>query len=401
MKRSLNFQIPIFVAARIVINTMQRMVYPFLPVFGRGLGVDLQMLSLALTLRSSSGIFGPLLASLGDSRGRKVGMLFGLLLLIAGAGVMVIWPVYPAFVAMLILGMMSNFVFIPSMQAYLGDRVPYQRRGLVLALTELGWSLSFIVGVPAMGWLIARYGWQAPFPALALLGILALLTLGTLLPGDKPEKGTQPGMWHNLGQVFTSMPAVAGMVMGISLSGGNEMVNLIFGVWLEDAFQVRIAALAAASAIIGFSELGGELLTSAVVDRLGKRRAATLGLALNSLAALALPALGSSLNGALVGLFFFYLTFEFTIVSTIPLMTEVLPATRATFMALFIASTALGRSIGSLISPILYRLGQGGELGGILAVALATVALDLCAIALLRIVREGVKLVEPEMENSV
>ena len=60
----------------------------------------------------------------------------------------------------------------------------YKRRGRVLAITELSWSLSFIVGVPLMGLLIARYGWTAPFPVLTLLGLLAFGVLAWMLPGD-------------------------------------------------------------------------------------------------------------------------------------------------------------------------------------------------------------------------
>ena len=56
-------------------------------------------------------------------------------------------------------------------------------------------------------------------------------------------------------------------------SAGNELVNLIFGVWLEDSFGLQIAALAGASAVIGFSELGGESLAALLTDRIGKPRA--------------------------------------------------------------------------------------------------------------------------------
>ncbi len=164
MKHSLSIQLPAFIATRGVINTMIRMVYPFLPIFGRGLGVDLRLLSLGITIRSASGIIGPILASIGDTRGRKTGMLFGVGLFTVGAGIVALWPGYPAFVISLVFGVMANFVFTPSMQAFLGDRVPYERRGLVLGLTELGWSLSFIVGVPLVGLLIDRRGWQRPIP---------------------------------------------------------------------------------------------------------------------------------------------------------------------------------------------------------------------------------------------
>jgi predicted MFS family arabinose efflux permease len=388
LKKSLQVQLPIFIAIRTVMNTMVRMVYPFLPVFGRGLGVDLYLLSYALTLRSAAGIFGPFLASVGDSRGRKVGMLFGVALFTIGAGVLYIWPTYPAFVAMLILGILANFVFFPSMQAFLGDRVPYERRGRVLALTEFAWSLAFILGVPAVGLIISRSGW-APFIWLAVVGIVSLVVLHWLLPWDRPRTDQANNLWQNFRGVFTHGPAVAGLLVGVCLSGGNELINLIFGVWLEDTFQVRIAALAAASAIIGLSELGGEGLVTAFVDRLGKRRSVSIGLISNGLAALALLWLGRSLTGAMIGLFFIYLTFEFTIVSSLPLMTEVFPAARATYMAMFIASTSLGRSLGSLVAPRLYTVGRLGEaMPSLLIIILCSVTLNLAALLALRAVHE-------------
>ena len=389
MKQSLRVQVSIFIAVRTVLNTLVRMAYPFLPVFGRGLGVDLYMLSYALTLRSATGIFGPFLASVGDSRGRKTGMLFGVGLFAAGAGALVVWPTYPAFVATLILGYMANFVFIPSMQAYLGDRVPYERRGLVLGLTEFGWSLAFIIGVPAMGLVISRSGWQAPFIWLAGLGLLSLIVLNWLLPWDRPGPGQKNNLWRNFRRVFTYGPALAGLLVGMFMSGGNELVSLIFGVWLEDTFQVRIAALATASVIIGLSELGGEGLVTVSVDRLGKRRATSIGLVSNGLAALALLWLGHSLIGAMIGLFFFYITFEFTIVSAMPLMTEVFPAARATFMSIFLASTALGRSLGSLAAPRLYAFGRSTEtLPPLLLIVLGTIVLNLAALLALSTIRE-------------
>ena len=372
-----------------MLNTLIRMVYPFLPVFGRGLGVDLYLLSYGLTLRSAAGIFGPFLASVGDSRGRKAGMLFGVALFTAGAGILVIWPTYPAFVAMLILSIMANLVFIPSMQAFLGDRVSYERRGLVLALTEFGWSLAFILCVPAIGFLIARNGWQSPFIWLAGLGLVSLVVLYWLLPGDRPQPGQANHLWRNLREVFTYKPALAGLLVGLCLAGGNELINLIFGVWLEDTFQVKIAALAAASLVIGLSELVGEGLVTAFVDWLGKRRSVVIGLISNGVAALALLFLGRSLLGALVGLFFIYLTFEFTIVSSLPLMTEVFPAARATFMAMFFASTALGRSLGSLAAPYLYAFGRSWEtVPPLLVIVLCAITLNLAALLALRTVHE-------------
>jgi DHA1 family inner membrane transport protein len=74
-----------------------------------------------------------------------------------------------ALVAFALLGF-SKPSYDPAAQAYLGDAVPYERRGRVLSIIELPWSLSWFIGVPAAGYLIAAAGWRAPFWLIAGLG---------------------------------------------------------------------------------------------------------------------------------------------------------------------------------------------------------------------------------------
>ena len=172
------------------------------------------------------------------------------------------------------------------------------------------------------------------------------------------------------------------------MSASNELVNLIFGVWLEETFQVALASLAIAAVIIGVSELGGEILVYFSTDSLGKRRAITIGLALNCVAALLILLSRGSIAAALVGLFIFYLSFEFALVSSIPLMTEVLPAARATFMATFIAGISLGRAIGTVLSPLFYEFGKSTpSTPSIALIVLGTITLNLCALAALMLVK--------------
>ena len=372
-------QVIAFTITRIIINTLHRMVYPFLAVLARGVGVDLISMSYALTARSLVGTVGPFAAALADRRGRRFGMLSGIGLFTLGTAVVVFWPTFPALVLSIILSTLGKYIFDPSMQAWLGDRIPYARRGRTIAITEFGWSLAFILGIPLMGFLIARSGWMAPFPLFVLLGCIIFIALFFLLPKEGSSSVVHDPS-SNFRLVLTFAPALAGLAVGLFASAANEVVNLIFGVWLEDAFGLQIAALGAASAVIGLSELGGEGLVAAFVDRLGKPRAIGLGLAANCLAALALLFLGRTQAGALVGLFFFYITFEFTLVSIIPLMTELLPSARATLMAFNVAALSLGRALGDLLAPRLYGL-------GFWFVVLGAVGFNLLALVALRKVK--------------
>jgi predicted MFS family arabinose efflux permease len=178
--------------------------------------------------------------------------------------------------------------------------------------------------------------------------------------------------------VFTSIPALAGISIAMWASAGNELVNVIFGVWLEDSFGLRIAALAGASVVIGISELSGEGLVAFTTDRLGKPLALTIGLVSNALASILLPFIGQTQVGALIGLFLFYITFEYVIVSHIPLMTELVPSARATMLSLNITGHSIGRALGAFLAVIIYK-----EFG-FLFVTLLAAAFNIAALLALR-----------------
>ena len=352
----IRFQLIIFMLVRTVMNTMHRMVYPFLAVFGRGLGVDITTVSFLVTARSFVGMFAPLFGSIADTRGRRFGMLVGIVLFTSAMTLVAIHPSLGTFGIALLLTVLGKYLFDPSMQAYIGDRVPYERRGTALAITEAAWSLSFILGVPLIGYLIANYGWQAPFPVLAVLGTVMFAAVWWMLPRDI-QASAKPiaDFYKNVRSVLTYVPAIAGISIALWTNAANELVNLIFGVWLEDSFGLKIAALAGASAVIGISELTGEGLVALTTDRLGKPRALVFGLTGNALAAILLPIVGTTEIGALIGLFLFYITSEYVVVSHIPLMTEVMPEARATLLSFTVTGHALGRMIGALLATIVYR----------------------------------------------
>ena len=374
-----------FTATRFILHTAFRMFYPFLSVFASGMGVSLSAMSLAVTAQDSAGALGPFLAFITDSRGRKIGILLGVGIFTLGVGLIAWKPIYPVFFIGVILIAFGIAVTLPSMHAYVGDQVAYQRRGLVMAVTELSWSASFIIGVPLMGLLIARSGWAAPFPILAGLGGLAFLTLAWMLPRDRPPDPAGPGPLGNFRTVLASRPALAALALAAAIAGSNEIINLVFGIWIKGSFGLEIAALGAAAMVIGFSELGAEGLAGGLVDRLGKERSIRIGLVLNCLASALFPLLGRQLWGALLALFLFYLTFEFVLVATLPLMTELVPGARGTLLALNAACFSLGRAGGALIGAPLFQS------SGILASAVAAILVNGLALIALRHIKIPVR----------
>ncbi len=368
---------------RTILNTAHRMVYPFLPIFARGLGVDISTMSLLMTARSLTGLTSPLFAPLADRRGRKFGMLLGVIFFTLGVGLVAIHPNIFTLAIALIFAIIGKFLFDPSMQAYFGDRIPYEQRGTALAVTEIAWSMSFIIGVPVMGLLIAKFGWSAPFPVLTVLGLFIFIIIWRIIPHTDTHHEPASNSRAGILAVFSSKPALAGISIALWASAGNELVNIIFGVWLEDSFGLKIAALAGASAVIGISELSGEGLVAFTTDRLGKPLALAIGLVGNALASILLPIIGHTQAGALIGLFLFYITFEYVMVSHIPLMTELLPSARATVLSMNVAGHSIGRALGAFLAAIIYQQ------FGFTFVALTAVIFNVAALLALRRLQRG------------
>ena len=358
------------------------MVYPFLPIFARGLGVDISIMSLLMTARSLLGAASPIFAPVADRRGRKFGMLLGISIFILGVGIVAIYPSFWTLAIALILAVLGKYMFDPSMQAYFGDRIPYAKRGTALAVTEVAWSMAFIVGVPVMGFLIAKFGWSAPFPLLTVLGLFMFFVVWRIIPREDSHHTLTNNSRDGYRAVFTSVPALAGISIALWASAGNELVNVIFGVWLEDSFGLKIAALAGASAVIGISELSGEGLVAFTTDKLGKPLALGIGLVGNALASILLPFIGQTQGEALIGLFLFYITFEYIMVSHIPLMTELVPSARATMLSLNVTGHSIGRALGAFLAAIIYQR------FGFLFVALLAVVFNIAALMALGIMQK-------------
>jgi DHA1 family inner membrane transport protein len=379
MPRKTWLQLSASTLIRTVLNTGFRMVFPFQPILMEGFGISLTGISRMYAGQSLVGILSPFLASVADTRGRRTGMLTGLVIFSLGVLIVLLIPTPLGFFFFLVLSMLGKSIFDPSLQAYFGDNIPYSRRGFVMGIIEMSWSLSFFVGMPLIGFILSRFGLLEPFLVLTVLSLVSILVVLVIIPPDGVKKTADQTVLSKLSQVLRSGTALAGLGVMTLICLANQLVNVVFGVWLNVSFGMQIAALGGASAVIGLAELLGESGVSALADRLNKQRAVLIGLGGNVLASVLLPLLGRTTWGAYLGLFLFFLTFEFTIVSLIPLMTGVLPRARGTVMALTIASANLGRGLGSLAAAPMY-------LGGFWINALFAAVVNLLAIVCLRYV---------------
>jgi predicted MFS family arabinose efflux permease len=372
MKRPLRRAIATLFAGRLTVNTAQRFVYPFLPAIARGLGVSLEQAGLLVSARWLSGIATPaVVAVAGRGERRRRQAFVGLSLFAAGAAVTAASGVFVgAFFGFVLMGLGKPTFDIAS-QSYVADRIPYARRARYMSVLELTWAGGLVIGAPLAGVAIDRYGWESPFWLLAVAALLTIPALWQVLEGDAAAATPATGRL----QLDRRALALLGVAALFSLAA--EVMFVVFGAYLEDDFGLTLVALGGAGLLIGLSEAAGEGAVIAFTDRLGKERAVAIGLGVSIVGFALLATTPSTLWVALALVGVAFAGFEFTIVSAIPLATEIAPGARARYLSLLLVAFSVGRAVGAAAGASVFAaLGPAGN-------AVLAASADILALAVL------------------
>src|SRR5919106_2188544 len=359
--------------ARSAANGALRVVYPFLPVIARGLGVSPAALSSLIALRNLGGLATPVVARLAERRGRRWMMLVAMVavtlgctltasssvFILAGIGIVVVGFALPAFA-------------IP-MQAWFGDRVPYSERGRVFGITELTWSVGLLAVVPISGFLIERTSWRAPFILVAVASAIGTVAVTQGIGSDRPQERIPRSL-------KLTPPRVRILATAMLVSIAAEIPFIVYGQWLEGSFGLSAAGIGTFTIAVVIAELLGEGLVTVYADRWGLRRMFLGGLLVSGLAYLALSLTGSALVLATIVVVVWIASVEVTIVAAIPFASEMATEARERLLSLFTVMIATGRAVGALIAQPLFTTGGIGLVGVVSAVCVGIAALLLLGV---------------------
>ncbi len=343
---------------KFLFNLARRLVYPFAPEFARGLHTDLSAITSLIAINQATSLLGPAGAWFADRYGYKIIMLISICMLAAGSFAAGFIPLYSVLGAGLFIAGLAKSIFDPSLQAFISNMVPFGQRGKIIGITELAWAGCTIAGIPAAGLVIQRFSWQTPF---IIIGVLSLASLGVIMiimPDDRKipahvhHKGRQkePG-WETI----VKNPRVVGMLsFCFCMSLANDNLFVIYGAWLEKSYNLSLAGIGFGTIFIGMAEISGETCTAFLSDRIGLKKSVLIGVSLCSMAYFILPVLDTGLYHVLAGLFIIFFTFEFTIVTSMSLSTELVPELRASTMAAFFATAGMGRVAGAFSGGMIW-----------------------------------------------
>ena len=367
--------------SRLIMNMTRRFAYPFASQIAAQLGVPLAAVQNIIAVQAGVGIASPMFGPLSERYGRKWVMLGALLVMAAVSAAGALLPRFWVFAALMLTFGVSKMIFDPALLAYVGDRIPYNRRALAVGTTELSWAGSLFVIAPLAGFLLqGGYGVQAVFAAFAILALVGVLVIALFIPADRPEHHkvkivTALDAWRI---VRSSPVAMAALVYSFLLVTAHELMFINYSPWMESSFRITTSELGVVTTVIATAEVLGEFIIIGFADRLGKRRMALGGALLAALGYVVLPTLAFSLVATMVWLFLIFLFIEIAIVASIPMFTEILPQSRAVMMSSNASLHSLGRLTGAAVGSMLLR-----ETGSFGVVCLISTGIGLAAFAMM------------------
>ena len=359
-------------ATRLLIDTGVQIFFPFMPIIAQGMGLSTVIMGRLISLRSLMGLFSPLFGTMAERRGYRYTMRLSLLLV--GSGFFMvgmsrsIWLAAPG---MALVGL-GSFSFVPTLQAYLSNRLPYHQRARGLGILEYAWALSGIVGLYLVGQMLNVVSWQLPFFIMGGCLLIASM-LYTWLPSVHTESMAETAVppsaathkWQTLINFFdlgsNNRSAFATVITGCLLMFGAFDLFINYGTWLFADFGLTAAGLGQVALVMGLADLCGSVSVSMVSDRYGKRRSVLTGAIIACIGFWTLPFLATTLITAVIGLIIARSAFEFAIVANMTLLSEQAPSQRAKLMTLGAAFSVLSTGLAGLTGPWTFE--QWGLMG--------------------------------------
>jgi DHA1 family tetracycline resistance protein-like MFS transporter len=284
-----NRAVPIVLAAVIIDVIGFGIVMPVLPQ----LITELGQMDLAAATRISGWMLavfaiaqfvaGPVMGNLGDRFGRRVVLIAAMIAFALDYLVMAWAPT----IAWLFLGRaiagVAGATFGPA-GAVIADVTPPEKRAATFGLLGAAFGIGFVIG-PALGGVVAGFGTRAPFIVASALAAINAVAMLLFLPETLAPENRRPFHLrdaHIIGAfkpLFHAGNATPLLIAWFLWQLGGIVYPAVWSFWAAIRFGWDAAAIGWSLAWVGFLTILVQLgLTNRVVERIGERNAAIVGL---------------------------------------------------------------------------------------------------------------------------
>jgi predicted MFS family arabinose efflux permease len=329
-------------AARLVTNACYRFAPPFLAIIAKGFDASIEDIGIAVAISELTGLTSPMAGRLVDRLTHRTSMLLGLIGTALGCVIAALAPnllVFGIGVAVLALTKQS---FDLGLGAWIADHVKYEQRGRIVGLTETSWALGLLVGVSAMGVITALSSWRVAYwVGIASLVFYVFVIAKRINAQPRAPRRITGRAWLVVATMFCIMA-----------SAQNLFVT--FGAWLEDDFGFGAARISAVGFLVGGIELVASTSSARLTDTWGKENSIALGALLIVPSGILLALGGSNLIIGVVAVIIYFMGFEFSVVSLLPVATQLVPNNPGAGLGWVLGAGTVGRAVMARVATTSY-----------------------------------------------
>jgi len=362
-------------AGKAVVTTAVRWLPFFLPTLAIAFATTTPTLTTIIGIGEMAGLATIFIGrQLDDGEERR--FLVRSLALVAVASLLAIIGNLWLFALSYLLMVIAGAGYTVSGHTFLSRRVPFEGRARVIGIFETAWAFALLVGAPIVALLITQFGWRAPF---IVVSAVAVVIAGVVWRGIDDSQPTGASTIKATRQRLNAESWIAICASAaIAVSGLTTIV--IAGTWLDEALGVSTGGIGAVAMAFGAAELIASSSSAVVADRAGPNRSTRAAMFATLIGLAIMTQAGSSLAIGALGLLFFFLGFEYSIVTSFSIVSDAMPAAPGRALAMNNAFGTVMRGLGVIASGLLYEeFGIRGPAivsacAGVIAIALLTVA---------------------------
>lgn len=213
----LNFPLLALAIGAFAIGTTEFSPMGFLPQIAENLNISIPTAGMLITAYALGGMIGAPFMTLWFGRfPRRKALILAMIIFTIGNILAAIAPNYWGLMAARILTSLIHGVFFGIGSIVATSVVPKDKQASAVATMFMGLTIANIGGVPLATWVGQNIGWRMSFAAIALLGVITMLSLWKAMPEDKASQ--RPDVKAEL-KVLTRLPVVLALLTTVMSAG--------------------------------------------------------------------------------------------------------------------------------------------------------------------------------------
>ncbi|MFW1747319.1 MFS transporter [Acinetobacter guillouiae] len=213
----LNFPLLALAIGAFAIGTTEFSPMGFLPQIAENLNISIPTTGMLITAYALGVMIGAPFMTLWFGRfPRRKALILAMIIFTIGNILAAIAPNYWGLMAARILTSLNHGVFFGIGSIVATSVVPKDKQASAVATMFMGLTIANIGGVPLATWVGQNIGWRMSFAAIALLGVITMLSLWKALPEDKASQ--RPDVKAEL-KVLTRLPVVLALLTTVMSAG--------------------------------------------------------------------------------------------------------------------------------------------------------------------------------------